>query len=162
MHSLTSASFIICLWGETFGSRTILFGQVNPAWLRTCHSFPDSDTSCRAYTAFYPWSQKYTVISISRYRFLALNLDLNPYNHSHFDNPIFFCMIYKPGPEFWSTLEGGELCDGDRQSPIDIHTDDTVEQEFEPWTLQGYDNEGTDGPHLTILLNNGHTCKRSE
>ena len=25
MHSLTSSSFIICLWGETFGSRTILF-----------------------------------------------------------------------------------------------------------------------------------------
>ena len=24
MHSLTSSSFIICLWGETFGSRTIL------------------------------------------------------------------------------------------------------------------------------------------
>ena len=25
MHSFTSSSFIICLWGETFGSRTILF-----------------------------------------------------------------------------------------------------------------------------------------
>ena len=25
MHSLTSSSFIICLWGQTFGSRTILF-----------------------------------------------------------------------------------------------------------------------------------------
>ena len=25
MHSLTSSSFIICLWGETFGSRTILY-----------------------------------------------------------------------------------------------------------------------------------------
>ena len=25
IHSLTSSSFIICLWGETFGSRTILF-----------------------------------------------------------------------------------------------------------------------------------------
>ena len=25
MHSLTSSYFIICLWGETFGSRTILF-----------------------------------------------------------------------------------------------------------------------------------------
>ena len=25
MHSLTSSSFIICLWGETFGSQTILF-----------------------------------------------------------------------------------------------------------------------------------------
>ena len=25
MHSLTSSSFIICLWGETFGSRTIFF-----------------------------------------------------------------------------------------------------------------------------------------
>ena len=24
MHSLTSSSFIICLWGETFGSRTVL------------------------------------------------------------------------------------------------------------------------------------------
>ena len=24
MHSLTSSSFIICLWGETFGLRTIL------------------------------------------------------------------------------------------------------------------------------------------
>ena len=24
MHSLTSSFFIICLWGETFGSRTIL------------------------------------------------------------------------------------------------------------------------------------------
>ena len=27
MHSLTSSSFIICLWGETFGSRTILLGK---------------------------------------------------------------------------------------------------------------------------------------
>ena len=27
MHSLTSSSFIICLWGETFGSRTILYKQ---------------------------------------------------------------------------------------------------------------------------------------
>ena len=25
MHSLTLSSFIICLWGETFGLRTILF-----------------------------------------------------------------------------------------------------------------------------------------
>ena len=25
LHSLTSSSYIICLWGETFGSRTILF-----------------------------------------------------------------------------------------------------------------------------------------
>ena len=25
MHSITSSSFIICLWGETFGLRTILF-----------------------------------------------------------------------------------------------------------------------------------------
>ena len=27
MHSLTSSSVIICLWGETFGSRTILYLQ---------------------------------------------------------------------------------------------------------------------------------------
>ena len=28
MYFLTSSSFIICLWGETFGSRTILFKRV--------------------------------------------------------------------------------------------------------------------------------------
>ena len=28
MHYLTSSSFIICLWGETFGSRTILFAAL--------------------------------------------------------------------------------------------------------------------------------------
>ena len=28
MHSLTSSSFIICLWGETFGSRTILLSKI--------------------------------------------------------------------------------------------------------------------------------------
>ena len=33
MHSLPSSSFIICLWGETFGSRTILCYETNPfAW----------------------------------------------------------------------------------------------------------------------------------
>ena len=33
MHSLTSSSCIICLWGETFGSRTILlFKLVNPKY----------------------------------------------------------------------------------------------------------------------------------
>ena len=31
MHSLTSSSFIICLWGETFGSRTILFTLKSPS-----------------------------------------------------------------------------------------------------------------------------------
>ena len=33
MHSLISSSFIICLWGETFGSRTILFSSTrSPFW----------------------------------------------------------------------------------------------------------------------------------
>ena len=35
MHSLTLSSFIICLWGETFGSRTILlknFKEILPFW----------------------------------------------------------------------------------------------------------------------------------
>ena len=29
MHSLTSSSFIICLWGEMFGSRTILYSEIS-------------------------------------------------------------------------------------------------------------------------------------
>ena len=40
MHSLTSSSFVICLWGETLRSRTILYSEViakyvtvpNPDW----------------------------------------------------------------------------------------------------------------------------------
>ena len=34
MHSLTSSSFIICLWGETFGSRTILFTKKLPKFVQ--------------------------------------------------------------------------------------------------------------------------------
>ena len=40
MHFLTSSSFIICLWGETFGSRTILYALVIVAYLLVSVELP--------------------------------------------------------------------------------------------------------------------------
>ena len=43
MHSLTSSSFIICLWGETFGSRTILLFKVRILRTKSCCNWGSKD-----------------------------------------------------------------------------------------------------------------------
>ena len=48
MHSLTSSSFIICLWGETFGSRTILL----PFMSLFTHKFCPAVSSRMFYLSF--------------------------------------------------------------------------------------------------------------
>ncbi|XP_072033453.1 carbonic anhydrase 1-like [Amphiura filiformis] len=63
------------------------------------------------------------------------------------------------GPEFWSTLPGGESCGLSSQSPIDIDTSIGVEQEYDAWELRGYDGVTSDGPHPQNIINIGHTAQ---
>ncbi|XP_072032827.1 carbonic anhydrase 1-like [Amphiura filiformis] len=63
------------------------------------------------------------------------------------------------GPEYWSTLPGGENCGLSSQSPIDIDTSIGVEQEYDAWEVIGYDGVTSEGPHPANIFNNGHTAQ---
>ena len=60
------------------------------------------------------------------------------------------------GPEFWGTLAGGEICDGDVQSPINIDTDSVISANFGIFEVDGYNDMTMTG---TEVHNNGHTSK---
>ncbi|XP_072018509.1 uncharacterized protein [Amphiura filiformis] len=70
---------------------------------------------------------------------------------------------YKAGPDGpgnWGRIKGGQSCLGTNQSPIDVNTAETVEQNFTPFVLRNYDSDGRAGnPRPVEMSNNGKTIK---
>lgn len=66
------------------------------------------------------------------------------------------------GPDNWSTVPGGELCDGTMQSPINILHDDALNRQYEPWAPMGFFQEPPltfDGPFPRSVTNTGRIVK---
>lgn len=59
------------------------------------------------------------------------------------------------GPDHWAEIDGA-FCDGESQSPIDIDTGNVVLQDYEDWTMEGYNFDEEVG-YATLVSNNGHT-----
>ena len=62
-------------------------------------------------------------------------------------------LFHPPGPEEWPLLFP-QSCAGENQSPIDIETDMTIVDSFEPLRIYDYGDV-----RLGSLLENGHTVQ---